>query len=223
MARGDVFGFLRLVEIDKEGREVAEVPEPFREVELWDETFTRMTLWLHPGRQKPGVNLNFDIGPILEQGKRYRLEVAPDWEFEDGQGITGEDKDAVHFEFVAGPMDDEQPKPANWTVEWLERRFIEIQTGEAVDPVSASKRIAFIHESGAQVKVLDVLAESERVVVYSEDWKAGKYRMIIDPALEDLAGNSIARPFNLNLEKDPSFKERTESVTVEFELSEFSR
>ncbi|MCB1092679.1 MAG: hypothetical protein KDL87_14180, partial [Verrucomicrobiae bacterium] len=53
MERGDVFRFLRLVRIDPDGKEIAEVPDPFREVELWDETFTRMTLWFHPGRQKP--------------------------------------------------------------------------------------------------------------------------------------------------------------------------
>ena len=102
MERGDVFRHLRLVEVDTGGREIAEVPEPFREVELWDETFTRMTLWFHPGRQKPGVNLNVEIGPILEEGNRYRLEISEKWRMESGETLAGERN---HL-FSAGAFDD---------------------------------------------------------------------------------------------------------------------
>src|SRR6185436_13722943 len=42
------------------------VTEPFRETELWNEDGTRLTLWFHPGRQKTGVNLNVDLGPIVQ-------------------------------------------------------------------------------------------------------------------------------------------------------------
>ena len=43
---------------------------PFRETELWSEDGRRLTLWLHPGRQKTGVNLNTEIGPVLDPGTR---------------------------------------------------------------------------------------------------------------------------------------------------------
>lgn len=218
MARGEVFRYIRLVEIDKSAQEIAEVPEPFREVELWDETFTRMTLWFHPGRQKPGVNLNVDIGPILEEGKRYRLEISPEWDFEDGKGLTGEDKNTIRFDFYAGATDDVQPDPSGWTVERESERAIKILTGECIDPVSAEKRITFFDESGKAVVPNSFGSNSDYLFVSSLRWESGKYRLEVDPALEDVAGNSIARPFNLDIEKYPDFTERTEPVVVEFVL-----
>ncbi len=76
------------------------------------QTFTRLTLWFHPGRQKPGVNLNVEIGPILEPGKRYRLEVSRDWRDEEGRRLDLADE----HEFLAGPPDEVQPDPAKWTI-----------------------------------------------------------------------------------------------------------
>ena len=32
-------------------------------------------------------------------------------------------------------------------------------------------------------------------------WESGKYQLVVEPFLEDLAGNSIARPLNLDLEE----------------------
>ena len=52
--------------------------------------------------------------------------------------------------------------------------------------------------------------------VVFDSWSAGSYLIIVDPQLEDLAGNSIARPFNLDLEKHPGFVEKTEPVTIPF-------
>src|SRR5687767_9518698 len=56
------------------------VPEPFRETELWSEDGRRLTLWFHPGRQKTGVNLNVEIGPVLVPGKRCKLIISGKWE-----------------------------------------------------------------------------------------------------------------------------------------------
>src|SRR6186713_2761613 len=39
--------------LDDHGRMI--MTEPFRETELWSEDGKRLTLWLHPGRQKTGV------------------------------------------------------------------------------------------------------------------------------------------------------------------------
>ena len=56
--------------LDEHGQPVL---EPFRETELWSDDRRRLTLWLHPGRQKAGVNLNVEFGPVLEPGRRYTL------------------------------------------------------------------------------------------------------------------------------------------------------
>src|SRR4051812_2774418 len=61
MREGVFLDYCRL--LDEHGAPVA---EPFRETELWSDDHRRLTLWLHPGRQKTGVNLNDDFGPVLK-------------------------------------------------------------------------------------------------------------------------------------------------------------
>ena len=212
MERGEAFRYLRLVEIDSEGREKAEVPEPFREVELWDETFTRMTVWFHPGRQKPGVNLNLEIGPVLEEGRKYRLEISPEWRTESGGILAG----PLMKEFKAGKMDEVQPDPVSWGsgygMNGEGQPVAIIHTGEVLDPESARRRVQiFIGE-----KAIAFAVEQNRIQFPYSAGKLDSFRVIVDPGLEDLAGNSVARPFNLNLEENPDFVERTEPVEVTF-------
>lgn len=214
MERGDVFRYLRLVRIDGDGNEVAEVPEPFREVELWDESFTRMTLWFHPGRQKPGVNLNVEIGPILEEGKRYRLEVSDDWRTEAGQELDG----PTSHVFTAGPLDNEQPDPKNWKLGYakgsLGKFNASISIGEPLDPESVRKRVRILLD-GEEV---DYRYSEDALYFDPASKDSGRVVVRIDPRVEDLAGNSVVRPFNLDLEKNPELKEKTDSIELSFQL-----
>ena len=54
---------------------------PFLEIdeELWNADMTRLTLFLDPGRIKRGVKPLEEIGPALEEGKRYTLTIAREW------------------------------------------------------------------------------------------------------------------------------------------------
>ena len=197
MERGEVFRYLRLVEIDDDGREVGEVPEPFREVELWDETFTRLTLWFHPGRQKPGVNLNVEIGPILEEGKRYRLEISGKWRDESGKAIG----EIVAHEFVAGPPDETQPDPSKWKIT-TKGGFVRVMTDGPLDPESMRKRVVVRRVGEEENLASTIESDSEGMAIrFDSPLNPGRYRLFVDPQLEDLAGNSVARPFNVDLTK----------------------
>lgn len=213
MERGEAFRHLRLVEVDAAGAEMDEVPEPFREVELWDETFTRMTLWFHPGRQKPGVNLNVEIGPILEEGKRYRLEISGKWRDESGAPL-GETR---RHEFTAGPPDHARPDPRKWRIS-VEGDSVRIATDGSLDPESARRRVSLIRGKETVPVRVEAGAEGLRLI-FRGGRIAGSYRLSVDPRLEDLAGNSVARPFNVDLERDPG-EARKEAVEIPFEVGE---
>lgn len=227
MERGDVFRYLRLVKIQADGSE-EEVVEPFREVELWGAHFETLTLWLHPGRQKPGVNLNVDLGPVLEEGERYRLLVSTDWKTQSGGRLGGDLSKA----FRAGPVDKTQPDPAGWTVKKLSSNNLLIKTDDLLDPASLRKRIRVIHgvigeilparmQAVAHIVTLELVGEPVAVAGgHLNSWPPGEYHLIVNPQLEDLAGNSIARPFNLDLEKHPDFVEKTEAVEIPFTIEE---
>jgi hypothetical protein len=222
MERGEVFRHLRLAEVDGEGAEIAEVPEPFREVELWDETFTRLTLWFHPGRQKPGVNLNVEIGPVLEEGRRYALEISGKWRRESGEPLGG----GVRHRFAAGPFDGVQPDPRRWKAEVKEGSLL-LLVDEPLDPASLRKSLSVVDAAGATVGEI-APARLELCGSGSGEWaagyrielgplSAGSYRLRIDARLEDLAGNSVARPFNVDLERN-SGSASEEPVDLPFTL-----
>lgn len=210
MARGDIFEHFSLVNSDT-GKPV---PEPFREIELWDESGRRLTLWFHPGRQKPGVNLNVEIGPILEEGENYTLTVSENWQTESGQTLGKNTSKS----FRAGPMDNTQPNPENWQYS--------TPSAGTTDPVTITFPTPL--DYALIPRTIQVQSESNPHTVQSHDdrsihftpaspWKAGQLTITIDPKLEDLAGNSIARPFNLDLQSTPDLP-KPSIVTRIFEI-----
>ncbi|MDA7921651.1 hypothetical protein N9Z18_00010 [Verrucomicrobiales bacterium] len=225
MERGDVFRYLRLVKVKADGSE-EEVVEPFREVELWGADFKTLTLWLHPGRQKPGVNLNVDLGPVLEEGESYRLIVSAEWKTELGWPVTG----SRSKKFSVGPVDTQQPNPGKWGIERLSAVELVLMTGDFLDPASVRKRIEVRRELREDPLPTVVTVSEDRVFLkfmtmvpsgtVLERWYPGAYRISIYPELEDLAGNSLSRPFNLNLEENPNFVEKTDPVVVSFTINE---
>ncbi len=219
LARGDVFRHFSLTDLDS-GKLV---PEPFREVELWDETGTRLTLWFHPGRQKPGVNLNVEIGPILEEGKRYQLTVSGEWRSERGVPLS----EPVSKEFTAGPMDNTQPDPARWVLTSPRSQTpgdaLHIHFDEPLDrALVLSCFTVRLAGSPSSTTPLDLVSEydpeAQTLLLHPSKpethWSPGGYILIVRTVLEDLAGNSLARPFNLDL-STPSGTIRNEE-TIEF-------
>lgn len=220
MERGVAFENLTLHHQIEPGK-TKPVLEPFREVELWDETGTRLTLWLHPGRQKPGVNLNVEFGPILESGKQYKLVVSDKWKTEKGEKL---EMDSTFYVRAIAPV-FRQPKPHKWELN-VSRKQVSItpcwswnpRIVDGLDAMSFAKRITVRDAEGKNVPVI---ADGDSLTVSpleKKPFSLGKYQLVVDSKLENLAGNSVARPFNVDLEKNPDFKERTEPVFLDFEV-----
>jgi hypothetical protein len=59
--------------------------------------------------------------------------------------------------------------------------------------------------AGAAVEGEITVDEHERRWCFrpAAPWSAGEYELTFDPALEDRAGNSIARPFEVDVAADP--------------------
>jgi len=49
-------------------------------------------------------------------------------------------------------------------------------------------------------------------------WTAGGYYLVIDKALEDLAGNSVGRPFEVDIFKPIQERPKTETVRLPFRI-----
>ena len=205
MQPGEIWNHFHLVDIDNN----RPVPRPFRHTALWSPDNKTLTLWFHPGRVKQGVNLNTDIGPILVKGRRYRLGVSGDWLSARGTPLGND----VTREFTAGSPDYSQPNLADWDIvapdadsrtplvcrlgsphDWALLHSdvtIETATGEPVDGSFAT----LDHQSAWQFTPRSA-------------WKAGQYRLAIGSVLEDLAGNSLERPFEVDISKKSDSKKQ---------------
>lgn len=169
----------------------------FRETELWSPDGKRLTLWLHPGRQKTGVNLNTDEGPVLQQNQTHTLKIAANWRSAKGVAMGKE----VVFEITAGAIDHTCPDPQRWQLTAPKagtREPLKVAFDEPLDPAML-------------VSALKVMPEIEGTVTVAPDarswsftpamkWVQGTCMLEIDPLLEDLAGNNLLGPFEVDRE-----------------------
>ena len=192
MARGQLRELVSLVATDG-----SPVPNPFLslEAELWDPSQNRATLLLDPGRIKQGVGPNVAGGAPLKEGQSYRLIVSP--ELHSAEGVPLGQMTSIAFR--VGPP---------------ERRAITPETWEILKPSEGSHTplsIAFdrIVDSGAALRLITLQApDGQRVhgritsdgggwsFTPEHPWQAGNYSIVVDPELEDVAGNTIGAPFD---------------------------
>jgi hypothetical protein len=78
-----------------------------------------------------------------------------------------------------------------------------------------------VDESGRPISGEIAVSENETRWQFTpeERWRAGDYRLVIDSALEDLAGNSIRRPFEVDMARPVESEEVIETVSVPFRVT----
>jgi hypothetical protein len=196
MSRGEAYRRIHL--LDQAGNPVA---DPFLELdeELWSGDGRRFTLLFDPGRIKRGLKPREEAGPVLEQGKTYTLIIDREWPDANGQHLGGE----YRRQFRVGPPDQASPSPRDWTIgaPTAETRHpLEIRFPEPLDSALA-RRLIVVKDSRGLVGNGQVSLESEEsrwLLTPDAPWQAGEYRLVIGTDLEDLAGNAINRPFEVD-------------------------
>ena len=194
------------------------VPRPFRHIDLWDEQNRRLTLWFHPGRQKTGVNLNEDLGGILTAGHSYLLIIDPQWKTQAGQPLEGSVK--KRYAFTATTADHEQPDPNNWeltspAVDTVQPLIVSF--GEILDFATAGKAVTTCSNNEELIEFSQQAdLDGTRVKIFpSKPWAAGNYTIALNPRLEDLAGNNLERPFEVDLNSEQTDFTRKLKLTFE--------
>ncbi len=200
MQQGDLLRHVRLLAEDG-----AEVAEPFRETELWSADGRRLTLWFHPGRQKSGVNLNVELGPVLTPGKSYRLELSRHWASTAGTELGQSFGKTIR----AGPPDRTQPDVARWKVSAPPkgtRQPLELLLDEPLDWALLHSQLTVESADGQPVAGDIRVREGERRWAFepAQPWREGSYRVVVGSVLEDLAGNNLERLFEVDLQNPAS-------------------
>lgn len=199
MEQGVFLDRLRL--LDADGKEVI---GPFRETELWSPEEKRLTVWFHPGRQKTGVNLNEEEGPVLRENMKHTLVIAGSWRSTSGVALGGD----VRFDFQVGPADHEMPMMEKWKITAPKsgtREPLIARLDEPLDPAMVTTALS-VHRGAESVPVeIEVDGLNWRAIP-AQPWTAGSYELRADPNLEDLAGNNLTKPFEVDVSVLPNTK-----------------
>lgn len=216
MSRGDIYDHIHL--FDGQGREVR---LPFLEIdeELWGSEMTRLTLFIDPGRIKRGVLPLEEVGPSLVEGGSYTLEIDHRWLDGNGNPL----KEAYRKRFRVGPPDRRPPDQADWKIQTPKsgaRDPLKVIFSEPMDHALAQRVIRVVDNTGSGLEGEVRLEENERKWIFTPTraWRRGSYRLVILTTIEDLAGNNIGKPFEVDVFQGIDRHLTSDSVQLRFEI-----
>ena len=202
--------------LDEHGQPLADPFLPL-DVDLWNADRTRFTVLYDPGRVKRGIRPNAELGRPLEGGRRYTLEIDADWRDAAGQPLVA----PFRREFRVGPARERALDPAGWRLDLpaphtrdplavrfpvpldygLLQRALGVATGDR--PLAGEIRV----ERG----------ETRWTFTPRAPWRPGEYRLVAAATLEDVAGNRIGRPFEVDA-AEARGAERARGAVVPFRI-----
>lgn len=216
MSGGHIYEHIHL--LTAEGKAVQ---LPFLEIdeELWNTDMTRLTLFIDPGRIKRGVKPLEDIGPALETGKTYTLVIDSAWT--DGQGAPLKSSFKKTFK-VSAP-----DRTALTTKDWkltpakaATTNALTVQFPKPLDHALAQRMLWVTDTKGNHIPGNITLTDNERRWEFTPDapWQAGHYQLVAQTTIEDLAGNNIGKPFEVDLFEKVQKRITHETVSIPFSV-----
>jgi hypothetical protein len=209
MSRGEAYRRIRL--LDEQGRPVELA---FLEIdqELWDHAGRRLTLLFDPGRVKRELLPNEEVGSPLRAGASYTLVVDRDWPDARGNALAAEARKS----FRIGPPDYEPPQTGAWRLAPPRsgtRDALRVGFPEPLDRALLERVLEVLDGDGARVagEVSIEANETRWLFTPRAAWRAGVHTLRVATILEDLAGNSLGRPFEVDVFE--RIEDRTLDVT----------
>lgn len=215
MSTGDSSRYIRL--LDETGREV---PRAFLLTahELWDARRQRFTLILDPGRIKRGLRANVEAGAPLQASHHYRLTIDPQWR--DGQGNPLREPFEKRFRVIEA--DRTSPDAHGWRVRTPAAGTSEplrLELNEPLDRALLEDMLIVLDSNAENVAGQVEIAAGETQWLFRprQSWRSGNYTVLVNPKLEDRAGNNLQRLFDEDVSK-PASTRATESIELPFEI-----
>ncbi|QJW97964.1 hypothetical protein [Frigoriglobus tundricola] len=199
VARGDVYKRVKLVRDD--GKEIA---RPFVEIdeELWSLDGQRLTLLFDPGRIKRGLGPRQEHGPVLEEGRSYTLAIDPNWPDAEERPLVADFKKT----FTVTAPDDEPVWPDRWKL--IAPRAgsdapLLVRLAKPLDHALLGRMLWVADAAGRRVDGTLTVGGGERVVSFAptKPWAKGEYKLVIGATLEDVCGNRVGEPFEVDVFK----------------------
>jgi hypothetical protein len=184
--------------LDDQGREVKDPFLPL-DAEFWNDDRTRYTVFFDPGRQKRGIPVIEAMGRSLTEEKPVTLVVDAGWR--DGNGLPL--KEPYRRTFKVGPPDERPLDHSAWQISAPAAGMRTPLTVAFPEPLDRGLLLRALGVQGADGRSIagDItvgVGETAWSFTPREFWKAGTYNLVALGMLEDLAGNRIGRPFEVD-------------------------
>lgn len=196
MSKGQAWQHIRL--LDEQGRPV---PLVFLEIEqeLWDAAGKRLTVLFDPGRIKRGLVPTEDMGSAITEGRHYTLVVDKQWQ--DARGVAlveGSEK-----RFAGAPSDRTPPAPKLWKITEPADGTTNPLVIRFQKPMDAALLERMLRVEGVAGTITIADLEREWHFTPYTPWRAGEYRILANNLLEDISGNHLDKPFDVDLANSP--------------------
>jgi hypothetical protein len=218
MSRGGAYERLRL--LDATG---AELDLPFLELaeELWNPAGDRLTLLLDPARVKQGLKAREEAGPVLMTGERYTLVVNRRFCDAAGQPLAAEFRKT----FCVAEADETRPDPKHWRLAVPKagtKTPLTVDFGEPLDRALLQRMLWVVNDQGERTAGEAKIGRNETSWRFRprKPWLPGRYRLVADTELEDLAGNNLTRKFELDGRRAAEPADEEATATVPFHIEE---
>jgi hypothetical protein len=215
MSEGEASEHVHLRRADT-GEELEDVFLAF-DPELWDPSRTRLTVLLDPARIKRGLAPHREVGYPLVEG--VDVELVVDGGFRDARGTPLGVAFVQHYR--VGPDLRSIVEPSTWTIDVPpagSREPLVVHFGRPLDAALTARCLVVVDRTGSPPRGAAVIGAEERSWSFrpATAWEAHEHELVVDPVIEDVSGNSIARVFDRDL-TDPAHASRAvERVRLPF-------
>lgn len=172
-----------------------------------------------PGRIKRGLLPLREDGPAIEEGKQYTLEIGKEWQDAQGAPLEAEFRKV----FRAGPADRTPPDTARWRLTAPRAGTTDPLIVTFPKPMDYALLMRVLEVRGVAGSASVARQETEWRFTPARPWQRGAYRLEVDTALEDLAGNRIGRAFDVDTFEQVSRHMERATVSLPFRVGEDKR
>jgi hypothetical protein len=176
------------------------------------------------GPDQTGLRPLEEVGPALEEGKRYTLVIDQAWR--DGTGNPL--KETFQKVFKVGPPDRDPPNPARWKIQPPRsetRDALTITFSKPMDHALAQRVIQVTSDSGERMPGKIALEDQERRWIFAptQPWRRGPYRVVIQTMIEDLAKQHWQTIRCVDLFENVQLRLASSTVKLSFEVRLITR
>jgi hypothetical protein len=197
----------------------AEVTEALLDVEtdLWNDDYTRCTVFFDPGRVKRGVGPNLKLGRAIRDGRRYTIVVDAAWQDATGRPLAA----PYRHEIRGGPPVERALSVSDWRVAAppaAARDPLTVTFPWALDRGLLMRAVGVAWPDGRAVEGDIAVGNHEATWTFTprQPWRAGEYRLAILTLLEDPSGNRVGRAFEIKEFEGAERPPQPERVTLPF-------